>query len=534
MTGRLRAGLALLVLATAARAQPGPTEASLGRPAAVVDLRTAEGTKLVGGQWRYHDVEIVQVASQAPGPDLKPSGAPITAYDIAPRAGAADFDDAAWAVVEPDTLRARRAAPKLSFNWYRLNVTIPARVGGFDPSGATVVFEIVVDDYAEVWVNGALSPVLGQSGGALVKGFNAPNRVVLTRAAAPGQRFQLAVLGINGPLSASPNNFIWVKSATLDFYPPRPPDAVPLRVTRLDARLDAILPPHPTLEKLAGGFQFVEGPVWVRDGGYLLFSDPNDNRIYRWSPDDGVSIYRSKSGYSGVDIGAYHQPGSNGLALDRDGRLTIDQHGNRRVIRLERNGEETVLAERYQGKRLNSPNDLVYRSDGSLYFTDPPFGLPKGFDDPGKELAVSGVYHLAPDGALRLVAQDLSGPNGIAFSPDESVLYVGNWDDRRKVIVRYPVRADGGLGDGAVFADLTAAAGEDALDGLKVDAHGNVYASGPGGLWIFAPDGTALGTLSGPEHPHNLAWGDSDGRSLYLAAQSGLYRLRVSVPGARW
>ncbi|MDX2170128.1 MAG: SMP-30/gluconolactonase/LRE family protein [Deltaproteobacteria bacterium] len=528
-----RSALALLLWSACAHAQPFPSEAALGRPAAVIDLRTADGVQLVGGQWRYHDVTIVPVDSQAPGPDLKPSGAPLTAYDIAPRAGAADFDDAAWPVIAPETLRARRAAPKLSFNWYRINVTIPPRVGGFDPRGATVAFEVVVDDYAEVWVNGALPAVLGQSGGAVVKGFNAPNRVVLTRDAVPGQRFQLAVLGVNGPLSAGPNNFIWVKSATLDFFPPRPPDAVPLRVARLDPRLDAVLPPNPTLEKLAGGFQFVEGPVWVRDGGYLLFSDPNDNRIYRWSADDGVSIYRTKSGYSGLDIGAYHQPGSNGLALDRDGRLTIDQHGNRRVVRLERNGEETVLADRYQGKRLNSPNDLVYRSDGSLYFTDPPFGLPKGFDDPGKELAFSGVYRRAPDGALTLVAQDLSGPNGLAFSPDETALYVGDWDEQRKVILRYPVHGDGGLGRGEVFADLTAAPGEDALDGLKVDQHGNVYASGPGGLWIFAPDGTPLGTLSGPEHPHNLAWGD-DGRSLYLAAQTGLYRLRLSVSGTGW
>jgi gluconolactonase len=498
----------------------------------VVDLRTASGAALVGGQWRTHGVEIVRVDSQAPGADLRPSGAPLTAYDIAPRPGAVDFDAAGWQAIEPETLRARRAAPKLSFLWYRLDVTIPPRVGAFDPSGATVAFEVVVDDYAEVWVNGALPAVLGQSGGALVKGFNAPNRVVLTRNARPGQRFQLAVLGINGPISAGPNNFIWVKSATLDFFPPPAPDTVPLRVTRLDPRLDAVLPAGAALEKLAGGFQFVEGPVWVRDGGYLLFSDPNDNRIYRWAADDGVSIYRTKSGYSGLDIGAYHQPGSNGLALDGDGRLTIDQHGNRRVIRLERNGEETVLAERWDGKRLNSPNDLVYRSDGSLYFTDPPFGLPKVFDDPAKELPFSGVYRRAPDGSLQLVAKDLSGPNGLAFSPDERALYVGNWDERRKVIMRYPVQAGGALGRGAVFADLTAAPGEDAIDGIKVDQLGNVYASGPGGLWIFAADGTPLGTLAGPEHPHNLAWGDADGRTLYLAAQTGLYRIRLRVPGA--
>ena len=148
-------------------------------------------------------------------------------------------------------------------------------------------------------------------------------------------------------------------------------------MTRLDPALDDIIPPHATIEKLAGGFLFTEGPVWVRDPGYLLFSDPNNNVIYRWTPDGQLSIYRTKSGYAGIDIGDYGQPGSNGLTLDRDGRLTINQHGNRRVIRLERNGEETVLADRYDGRRLNSPNDLVYKSDGALYFTDPPFGLPE-------------------------------------------------------------------------------------------------------------------------------------------------------------
>jgi gluconolactonase len=200
------------------------------------------------------------------------------------------------------------------------------------------------------------------------------------------------------------------------------------------------------------------------------------------------------------------------------------------VTRLEKTGALTVLADRYRGKRLNSPNDLVYRSDGALYFTDPPFGLPKAFDDPRKALPFSGVFCLI-DGELKLVSAELAGPNGLAFSPDEKHLYVGNWDPERKVVMRYEVRPDGSVADGRVFFDMTAAPGEDAIDGIKVDRRGNLYVSGPGGLWIISPAGTHLGTLKGPEHPHNLAWGDDDGRALYLAAQTGLYRLRLGVGG---
>jgi gluconolactonase len=237
-----------------------------------------------------------------------------------------------------------------------------------------------------VWVNGQLPVVLGQTGGDVIKGFNAPNRVVVGRNVKPGQQIQLAVFGANGPLSNPPSNFIWIRSATLDFYKPDAiaqiqPDAGG-RIIRLDPAIDAIAPQNAKIEKLASGFQFTEGPVWVKNGGYLLFSDPNNNTIYRWSPDGQVSVFRTKSGYTGVDIGEYKQPGSNGLTLDKEGRLTIDEHGNRRVTRIEKNGLVTVLADRYQGKRLNSPNDLVYKSDGALYFTDPPFGLPKFDKDP--------------------------------------------------------------------------------------------------------------------------------------------------------
>jgi len=306
---------------------------------------------------------------------------------------------------------------------------------------------------------------------------------------------------------------------------------VETKVIRNDPALDAIVSPGAKIEKLAGGFMFTEGPVWVRDGGYLLFSDPNNNLIYRWSEEDGVSVYRTHSGYTGMNIGEYGQPGSNGLTLDAQERLTINEHGNRRVTRLEKNGQLTVLADRYEGKRLNSPNDLVYRSDGALYFTDPPFGLPKFFEDSRKELPYSGVFCLI-NGELKLVSKDLTGPNGLAFSPDEKYLYVDNWDEKRKVIMRYDVHPDGTLSSGQVFIDATSEPGEDAWDGMKIDVKGNLYLSGPGGLWIVSQEGKHLGTIVGPEHPHNLAWGGEDHKTLYLAAQTGLYRLSVNIPGA--
>jgi gluconolactonase len=532
----LTAAMVLAVMPRNARAQNwAAQQPPYGRPDATIDLRTNEGVQLVKGQWRYSDVKVINVDSRGPGADLKPSGAPIKTYDYTPHAGATDFDDSKWSRIDPASLDWRRAGGKVCFNWYRINVTIPEKVAALPTAGTTAVFEIVIDDYAEVWVDGKLPVILGQSGGSVVKGFNAPNRVILSRDAHPGDKFQIAVFGFNGPISHSPENFIWVKSATLDFYRQghgTGVQEVATKIDRLDPAVDILVSPGTKIEKIAGGFLFTEGPVWLRDGGYLLFSDPNNNLIYRWSQDDGVSVYRTHSGYTGMDIGEYGQPGSNGLTLDKEGRLTINEHGNRRVTRLEKNGQLTVLADRYQGKRLNSPNDLVYRSDGALYFTDPPFGLPKFFDDPRKELPFSGVFCLI-NGALKLVSTDLTGPNGLAFSPDERYLYVDDWDEKRKVIMRYAVHPDGSLSDGKVFFDATSETEEDAWDGMKVDQKGNLYLSGPGGLWIISPEGKHLGTIVGPEHPHNLAWGDEDGKTLYLCAQTGLYRVRVNVPGIR-
>jgi gluconolactonase len=527
------------VAVESAQRLPGPPELLPGRPDAIVDLQTEAGAALVGAQWRYCDasvreIDFVGVGGHEAADPLGPGDAPNRTYDVVPHAQGLDYNDSAWEALAPaDTMR-RLSQGRVCFNWYRTTVTVPRRVGDLDPTGATVVFEVAIDDYAEVWVDGELPLAFGDTGGQVVGGFNAPNRVVLTRDARPGERFQIAVFGINGPISASPHNYIWMRTATLDFYAgERAAPAVPVafELDRLSAGLDDVVGADARVEQVAGGFEFTEGPLWSPEGA-LLFSSPNTNAIYRWDPRGRVTVFRSKSGYSSTDIGRYHQPGSNGLTFDPDGRLVMCQHGNRRVLRVEPHGNTTVMADRYDGARLSSPNDVVSRSDGTLFFTDPPFGLPGGFDDPAKELAFSGVFAVR-DGGLVLITDELAGPNGLAFSPDERYLYVGNWDPESKVIMRYALDRDCTVREAVVFADLTAEPGEDALDGLKVDEVGNVYACGPGGVWIIAPTGERLGLLRLPEDPHNLAWGEADRRTLYVTALTGVYRIRLSIPGIR-
>ncbi len=528
----------------AAHAAQTTSSVPSGKPETMIDLATDEGAKLVKGQWRYSDTRIVEVDFKAPGPDKQPTGRPIKTYDYEPKAGTAEFDDSTWEAISPTSLTDRRSTGRICFNWYRIKLTIPERVGSFDTKGSTVVFQTALDDYAEVWVDGEISRYIGQIGGSVISGWNAPNRLVIGRDVKPGQQIQLAVFGINGPISNPPTNFIWVREAKLEFYSTEKtgplaliPSEVNVQIVKNDPEaIEKIVGPNPKIFKLAEGFKFTEGPIWIADGKYLLFSDPNSNIIYKYTPNGNdlgkLETFRTPSGYSGADIAEYGQPGSNGLTLDPEGRLTINQHGNRRVVRLEKDGSETVLADKFEGKRLNSPNDLVYRSDGTLFFTDPPFGLPKFGDDPRKELKFSGVYSVYK-GKLQLVSTDFTGPNGIAFSPDEKYLYVGDWDEKKKVVMRYEVTADGKLENGKVFFDMTSAPGEDALDGIKVDQAGNLYVSGPGGLWVISSEGKHLGTIIAPKHVHNMAWGDEDGKTLYLCARSGLYRMRLNIPGVR-
>ncbi len=508
-----------------------------GKPEATIDLATKAGAQLVRGEWRYSDTKIIEVDFKSAGADSQPTGAPNKAYDFTPHAGRPDFDDSKWEVIDPTILDRRRSAGKLAFNWYRIKITVPERIGNFTPAGSTVVFTTSLDDYAEIWVDGELPRAAGQSGGSVIKGWNAENRLIIGRDVKPGQKIQLAVFGINGPISNPPTNYIYMRYAKLEFHKVTggpiavTPQEVNVEVVRLDPAIDAIVPANPKIFKLAEGFQFTEGPIWMKNGDFL-FSDPNANMIYKYSAAGKLSVFKKNSGYSGKDVAEYFQPGSNGLTVDPQGRLTINEHGNHRVTRVEKDGRLTVLADRFEGKRLNSPNDLVYRSDGTLFFTDPPFGLPKFYDDARKELPYSGVFALYK-GQLKLVTTDLKGPNGIAFSPDEKYLYVGNWDPEKKIVMRYDVEAEGNLSNGKVFFDMTTAPGEDAIDGIKIDQQGNLYVSGPGGLWIISPSGKHLGTIIAPKHAHNIAWGGDDGKTLYMTAQGTLYRMPLKIPGIR-
>ncbi len=318
-------------------------------------------------------------------------------------------------------------------------------------------------------------------------------------------------------------------------------------VERLDHGLDAIVPENAKLEKLTDGFKWTEGPVWTREG-FVLFAEIPSNRIMKWVPRGATTVFMQGMGYSGSEPFGGPEPGTNGMTLDAKGRLTVAGHAARTVFRLESlspRAKRTILAERYEGKRLNSPNDLVYRADGSLYFTDPPYGLPTQSDqDPKKELSFNGVFRIPnalshPEGAppddskLQLIIKDLTRPNGIAFSPDQKVLYIAVSDPNHKVWMRYDVNPDGTVKNGRVFFDATSDKADGGPDGIKVDKEGNLYGSGPGGLWIFSPQGRHLGTVKISERMANLNWGDADGKTLYITASSSLYRIRLKIAGVR-
>ena len=306
-----------------------------------------------------------------------------------------------------------------------------------------------------------------------------------------------------------------------------------LRMDRKDPRFDALIPKDAVLEELGAGFAWSEGPVWDRKAGALLFSDIPNNVINKWAPGQGVTPFLKPAGYTGKEPFTGREPGSNGLTFDTQGRLVLCMHGDRRVARLRPDRTFETLADRYEGKRLNSPNDLVYHSSGALYFTDPPYGLPKTFTDPGRELDFTGVYRLGTDGTLTLLTKELKAPNGLAFSPDEKTLYVAQSDRDRPIWMAYPVNADGTLAAGRLFADASAASKAKkpgAPDGLKVDEKGNLFATGPGGVWVIAPDGTHLGTIETGVPTANCAWGD-DGSVLYITANDKLYRLKTATKG---
>ena len=304
------------------------------------------------------------------------------------------------------------------------------------------------------------------------------------------------------------------------------------KIVRLDPRFDKLVPAEARLEKLADGFTWVEGPVWNRRGQYLLFSDIPKNSVFKWKDGEGVSLFLKPSGYTGATPFEGPEPGSNGLTYDRAGRLVLCQHGNRRIARLDPDGGQTTLADRYEGKRINSPNDLVYKTNGDLYFTDPPFGLPKAFDDPRKELPFQGVYRLATDGTLTLLIKDIKAPNGIAFSPDEKTLYVSDVDPKRAAWLAYDVKEDGTVTNGRVFFDATQWRKDPYFgpDGMKIDKQGNLFGARPGGISVFAPDGTHLGSIETGGPTSNMTWGE-DGSVLYVTGGTAIYRIRLTTRG---
>lgn len=295
----------------------------------------------------------------------------------------------------------------------------------------------------------------------------------------------------------------------------------------LDSGFHRLVPEDAVIETIAAGFGFTEGPVW--NGDHLLFSDIPNNRIVRWrelpeGPE--VTTFKCPSGWPLGQPTEVRLKGSNGLTLDRQGRLLACEHGNRRVTRYEPDGSTIAIAERYEGKRLNSPNDVVCRSDGTIFFTDPPYGLVN--HEVGKELPFQGVYRIDRDGSLTLLVDDFERPNGLAFSPDEQTLYVD--DSARAHIRAFDCDADGNLSNGRVFAPLDRP-GDGVPDGMKVDTQGNVYCTGPGGIYVIDLAGTVLGRILPPTQPANIAWGGPDWRTLYMTARPALHRIRLNVPG---
>ena len=307
-------------------------------------------------------------------------------------------------------------------------------------------------------------------------------------------------------------------------------------VVRVDPKLDELIDADAKIEVLASGFDWSEGPVWVpRDGGYLLFSDVPKNTVFKWQEEKGLEPFLKPSGFTG--IGRYSdEPGSNGLTLDRDGRLISCEHGDRRVSAMKWGEGKVTLADRFEGKRFNSPNDVVVRSDGNVYFTDPPYGLPDREKDDDQQYGFCGVFRIAKNGEVTLVTKDMTRPNGVALSPDEKILYVAQSDGSEPIIRAFDVAEDGSTSNSRVFYDASSLFGKHkgAPDGLKVDAKGNVFSTGPGGIHVITPDGKLLGRIDTHQATANCCWGGEKGSVLYITADMYICRIQTKTKGAGW
>jgi len=304
-------------------------------------------------------------------------------------------------------------------------------------------------------------------------------------------------------------------------------------ILRVDPAINEIIPEDYKIEKLQGGFQFTEGPVWINEnGGFLLFSDIPANTIYKWTPSGQTSTFLNPVFEGNYEEGRF--VGSNGLLLDLDGNLVLCEHGGRRISSMPNpsgDTSRTTVVDKYNGKKLNSPNDAIFHSNGSLYFTDPPYGLAQQDDDPTKELEFNGIFRLSSNGELVLLNRDQTRPNGIALSPNEKTLYVANSDPEKKLWMSYAVNEDGTLGNGSVFFDASSSTADGLPDGLALDSQGNIYATGPGGVWVFTPAGKHLGTIQPEEIPANVTFGGNNGMTLYMTARTGLYRIHLKSKG---
>ncbi|MFH5832575.1 SMP-30/gluconolactonase/LRE family protein [Halalkalibaculum sp. DA3122] len=300
----------------------------------------------------------------------------------------------------------------------------------------------------------------------------------------------------------------------------------------VDSTVTDLIDPQATLQELGSGYEWSEGPVWVEEHGFLLFSDIPNNVIHKWTPGQGVTEYLKPAGYTGeTERGG--ELGSNGLYISNDEHLLLAQHGDRRIARMDAPLQDpapifTTLADSYNGKRLNSPNDLVQHSNGDIYFTDPPYGLEQRMEDPAKELDFQGVYRVTPEGDITLLTDELSRPNGIELSPDEKTLYVANSSMENPVWMAFDVTDEGTITNGRVFHDASAFAGKEpgSQDGMDIDEDGNIYATGPGGVWIFAPDGSLLGKIKTNKPTANCTIGGPDGKTLFITADDQL----LSIP----